>query len=141
MSVKKYPYCFGCGQDNPIGLRLKMRLEEGHLKSEFTPQENHQGWPEIVSGGIISSLLYEIIENVPYYLGIIAMTREMKLRFFKPARVGQRLFAEAYTLDRTGREVSLIGTLTSDEGSLIAEGNASMVLLREEQTQRLGIGR
>ena len=60
---RKYPNCFGCGESNPIGLRLKYRREGDRLRTEFMPGDDHQGWPGIVHGGIIASLLYEVMEN------------------------------------------------------------------------------
>mgnify|MGYP000173868246 CR=1 FL=1 len=73
--VKKYPNCLGCGSSNPIGLRLKHRLEGDHLVTEFVPREDHQGWPDITHGGIIATLLYEVLENLPYHLGVVTMIK------------------------------------------------------------------
>ena len=47
--------------------------------------EHHQGWPGIVHGGIISSLLYEVMENWPYMNGTVTMMRSMDTRLRKPA--------------------------------------------------------
>ncbi|MCY3609929.1 MAG: hypothetical protein OXH51_00120, partial [Gemmatimonadetes bacterium] len=43
--------CFVCGPENPIGLHLTFRLEGGACVSEFTPGENHQGYPGVIHGG------------------------------------------------------------------------------------------
>ena len=42
----------------------------------------HQGWPGIVHGGIITSLLYEVLENLLYYQGVVTM---MKTQSFAPS--------------------------------------------------------
>ena len=50
-----YSNCFGCGEDNPIGLCLKYRFEGDALVTDFTPGSEHEGWPGIVNGGIIAT--------------------------------------------------------------------------------------
>ena len=45
--------CFACGQENPIGLKLRFTWDGQTAHAEFTPTELHQGWWGIVHGGII----------------------------------------------------------------------------------------
>ena len=134
---QKYPNCFGCGQENPIGLRLRYRHEGDALVTEFTPGDEHEGWRGIVHGGIIATLLYEVMENFAYRNGTVAMMRDMQTRFRSPAKIGEPIVAIARLGERTGREMSVSATLTQDK--LIAEGSAQLVALSQEQMKRLGI--
>lgn len=136
---RRYPQCFGCGDANPIGLRLRYRREGERLVTEFTPGEAHQGWPGIVHGGIIATLLYEVMENLPHYAGTVAMMRGMQTRFRRPALTGERITAAAWLTSGAGREMRATAQLTRGEGELIAEGSADLVALREEHIRRLGI--
>ncbi len=86
MVLKSYPNCFGCGSENPIGLKLSYRLEGDLVVASFVPQEDHQGWPEITHGGIIAALLYEVMENYSYQHGIVAMMRGMETTFRRPIK-------------------------------------------------------
>ena len=52
--------CFACGEDNPIGLRLKPVYDGEKVTAEFTPTEHHQGWLNITHGGILYTLLDEV---------------------------------------------------------------------------------
>ena len=63
-------YCFACGKENPDGLQLEFKYSEDGSKVETTyiPPEKFQGWKGIVHGGIITTLLDEI------------MARETRLR-------------------------------------------------------------
>ena len=133
----KYPNSFGCGADNPIGLRLQYRREGDALVTEFTPGEEHEGWRGIVHGGIITTLFYEVMENFAYLNGTVAMMRDMNARFRSPAKIGEPIIAIARLGERAGREMSVSATLT--QGKLIAEGSAQLVALRQEQIKRLGI--
>lgn len=139
MALKSYPNCFGCGSDNPIGLKLIYRIEGENVVTDFVPQEDHQGWPGITHGGIITSLLYEVMENYPYQNGIVAMMRGMETRFRKPISTGQKITAKSWLVKESGRMLKIGGSLTDDDDVLLAQGEADLLVLREDQIERLGI--
>ena len=134
---KQYRNCFGCGADNPIGLRLQYRREGDAVVTEFTPGDEHEGWPGIVHGGIITTLLYEVMENFAYQNGTIAMMRGMSTNFRRPAKTGKRITATARLEVSADREMSVSANLTQDK--LIAEGTAQLVALTPDRIQILGI--
>lgn len=49
--------CFGCGPLNEKGLRLKSHVEGDEVVAEFTPEEHHEAFPNMLNGGIIGTLL------------------------------------------------------------------------------------
>ncbi len=49
--------CFGCGPDNPRGLRLKSYVEGEQVVATFVPEPHHQAFPGVLNGGIIGALL------------------------------------------------------------------------------------
>ena len=50
-------YCFACGRDNPIGLKLCFEsLAEG-VRADLIPIREYQGFADLLHGGIISTLL------------------------------------------------------------------------------------
>ena len=134
---KQYPNCFGCGADNPIGLRLQYRRIGDAVVTEFTPGDEHEGWPDIVHGGIITTLLYEVMENFAYRNGTVAMMRSMHTSFRRPAKTGRRITATARLEVSSDHEMSVTGNLTQDK--LIAEGTAQLVALPREHIESLGI--
>jgi len=125
--------CFACGKSNPIGLKLEFSVEDDEYVTYFNPRKEHQGWADIVHGGIISTVLDEVMARYVYKLGHLAVTGEINIRLKKPARVGDRLrFAgKVESVDR-----SIIRTrarATDSEGTLIAEAAAKMVIVGERQ--------
>ena len=138
INPQQYPNCFGCGAENPFGLRLKLEIRDSNVVAEFTPQRHHEGWPGVVHGGVISALLYEIMENWPYLNGSVTMMRSMDIRLVKPASIGQTIRAVSWMKRRDGRELRIDGRLEC-HGATIAEGRASLVELSEDQRRRLGI--
>ena len=136
--ARQFPNCFGCGSENAVGLRLSFEMEDGKLSAEFTPMEHHQGWPGVVHGGIICSLLYEVMENWPYVNGTVTMMRSMDTRLRRPASTERSIRATSWLESREGREMVVAAKLECD-GSTVADGRASLVVLNERQRARLGI--
>ncbi|MCY3544062.1 MAG: PaaI family thioesterase [Chloroflexota bacterium] len=132
-----YSNCFGCGEDNPIGLRLKYRFEGDALVTDFRPGIEHEGWPGIVNGGIIATLLYEIMENYAYHSGSTTMMRDMEVKFIRPARIRRRITAIARLDIQVHREMTVTATLM--QGKTVAEGTAHLTELSEAQIERIGI--
>jgi len=137
--LTEYADCFGCGGSNPIGLRLKFQMRDECLVAEFVSKSEHQGWPGIVHGGIITALLYEIMENFPYHQDILTMTKTLQTRFRRPAKTGQRIIVKSWLVNRAGRKMDVAATLTGLEGELIAEGSCILVVLDPKQAERLGL--
>ena len=48
--------CFGCGT-NPAGLNIKSSWEGDRAICRWTPEPHHQGWPGLLNGGIIATLI------------------------------------------------------------------------------------
>jgi acyl-coenzyme A thioesterase PaaI-like protein len=62
--MKKQPnsrHCFVCGLENPVGLKLKIyEIAEGLIETTFTAPTHFQGYPGVLHGGIVASILDEI---------------------------------------------------------------------------------
>ena len=55
-------YCFVCGRENPYGLKMSFyEVEPGHALAEYTVPEHYQGYPGIVHGGIVATMLDETL--------------------------------------------------------------------------------
>ena len=61
-------WCFGCGRLNPCGLKLEFSELDGDYVTHFTGRPEHQGYDGIMHGGIISTLLDEIMARYIYCL-------------------------------------------------------------------------
>ena len=138
-TAKDYSRCFGCGQHNPIGLKLRFRWEDGRALAEFTPGELHQGWPGIMHGGLVNALLDEAMGYVTYFQGLNTVTARMTVRFRRTARLGQRLLLVAETLKRAKRLVEVKGVARLDDGTVVAESTATMFVLGDAELPDYGI--
>lgn len=51
-------FCWGCGADNPAGLRLKSVWDDGVVVGQWVPSPNFAAGPRhVLNGGIIATLL------------------------------------------------------------------------------------
>lgn len=53
--------CFGCGLENPIGLKLKIyQTGPGMIETTYIAPEQFEGYPGTLHGGIVATLLDEV---------------------------------------------------------------------------------
>lgn len=126
--------CFVCGPDNPIGLHLVFRLEDGLCVSEFTPGPDHVGYPGVVHGGMIYSALDDVMANLLYLNGARAYTASCRIRYRTPASVGQTLRLEGRQVERRRNLVKMEGAATRvSDGRVVAVADATFVVLDETE--------
>ena len=120
-------YCFVCGPNNPIGLKLDFSFDGKGMKTEFVPKKEHQGYKDIVHGGIISTLLDEIMVNLAIELGMPAVTAHMDIRLRKSVKVGSRLTFSAKILENTNKLLVAHAKSVTDDNEVVAEAKGKLV--------------
>lgn len=122
--------CFVCGPANPAGLRIRYRLEDEVCRAEFTPGDNHAGYDRITHGGIIYSVLDDVMANWLFLKGARAYTARCEIRYRQPLPVGTPLRLEGRLVARRGKLAHLEGrALRADDGTLVAEAEASFMVV------------
>ncbi len=128
-SIEAAPMCFACGPNNPIGLQISFRIENGHCRGQFTANENHVGFENTVHGGIIYSALDDVMANVLYLQDIKAHTARCEIRYRRALEVGQAINLTGWVENERRRLVILKGEArTVDDDVLIADSEASFML-------------
>ena len=129
-------YCFVCGTDNDESLKTKFyELENDELLSISTPTPTHQSYPDRVHGGIVSSVLDEVIGRAimipePDAWGV---TVELNVKYKKPVPLDKPI----RTIARITRNTRLLfegtGEIILEDGSVAAEGHAKYVKIKIEK--------
>jgi len=132
INSKSLNQCFACGQDNPIGLKLKFSWDGKTATAEFTPTEFHQGWQGVLHGGIISTILDEAMSYVAYFQGIDTITAKSEVRFKQPVPTQKPLLISATTAKRTRKLLETRATLSLKDGTEVAEGNAILYVFHQD---------
>ncbi len=115
--------CFGCGADNEIGLRLEFHWEGEDYVAPFTGQECHQGYPGVVHGGIIASVLDEAMGRLLWEKRGGGPTRKLTVEYLAPLAPGEEAICRARIAQKKGRAIFLEAQLLRDgEAVAVAKG-------------------
>lgn len=125
--------CFGCDPDNPIGLKAVFTTGENSVTGHFQSNENHQGPPGFVHGGIISAF---IDEGCSYYAraftNCLVLTIKNEIRFKNPARLGDKISIDIQLKKEKSRTMTLSSTVYSD-GKITALGESSVMKMNNRE--------
>lgn len=103
--------CFGCGDSQPDGLRLRARAGEGvSTTAEFTVRTAHQGAPGLAHGGVLATALDETLGALCWIQRVIAVTGRLETDFLRPVPVGTVLHLEARVTAVYGRKIYCVAT-------------------------------
>ena len=121
--------CFGCGSKNSRGLKLAFEVDPARrvIRTRWTPAKEHQGYADIVHGGMIGVVLDELMGNLLWLNGTPAVTAEMSVRFLRPAKVGHPLQCEARVRSGKGRVFQMEAAARDAGGRTVAEAAAKFV--------------
>ena len=127
MELANDDHCFVCGKKNSIGLKLEFKTEGKKTRAVFTPKKEHQGYSNIVHGGILSTILDEAMTRLGYELGLNTVTAHIEVDFKMPAYVGERLFLEGEITEEKGRKVLARSVLRNSKEIIVAEAKGILV--------------
>jgi len=120
-----YGGCFGCGHQNPIGLKLKFRRDAGGSRVEFTATEHYQGWHGYLHGGIAGLLLDEVMSNAAAAGGIPCVTAKYETRLKKLIPINEPLVITARITRQTRKVIECVSEIILSDGTVAAEGSAT----------------
>ena len=121
--------CFGCGQNNPIGLKLSFKRDGKTARAEFTPDKLYQGWNGIVHGGIITCMLDEAMAHAAHLGGIESLTAKMTVQFKRPAPVEEPLIITGSITRNTRRLIETEAKVSLPDGTVVAESTATQFII------------
>jgi uncharacterized protein (TIGR00369 family) len=120
--------CFGCGERNRTGLRLKFYVNEEHvIVCRVRLARRFEGPPGHAHGGVIATLLDEAMSKANRQFGVLAMTRQMEVEYLKPVRLGAQLMLTGRHVSAEGRKHQCEAELANEAGEVLARGKALFV--------------
>lgn len=128
-------HCFACGTANPIGLNLKFYCRGDAVCSDITLGKYHEGWQNIAHGGIISTLLDEVMSwAIMYSKKTFVVTRKMDIKYVRNVLIGTPLTVTGRFVDNAKPPlVKAKAEIRDDEGRLLVRSNGEFVVLSEER--------
>ena len=127
MKLEDDGYCFVCGPKNPIGLKLDFHFNGKTIKTEFIPKKEHQGYLNIIHGGIISTVLDEAMVKLAIAMDMPAVTASMEIRLRKAVNVGEKITVEAKMLKITSKLLESYAEAVTENNVVVADAKAKLV--------------
>ena len=124
-------HCFICGLENPVGLQLKIyQTEPGVIETTYIAPDHFQGYPGVLHGGIVASILDEISGRAhmgnpsePRFM----FTGKLEVKYRKNVPIGKPL----KIIGKAGKVRSKMAEgwagIYDEEGTLLAEANTLLI--------------
>ena len=118
--------CFGCGADNPTGLKLSFEgdPEQQTVWADFQPSPFMAGGVGVMHGGFIALLLDESSSKVLSLLGKRGVTRNIEVSYEKPVPLERPIRIEAKLVEQEKRKHVIEAQILNSNGAVLAKSNA-----------------
>ena len=115
--------CFACCPTNEHGLQMDFYEDGEYVCANWKPKTHFEGYPNILHGGIQSTLLDEIAAWAVYVKGCTSgVTSRMNVKYHKPVAVkGNTLLLRAKIVEVRRRFATIKAELINEKGELCSE--------------------
>jgi len=128
--------CFACGTENPLGLRLRLALDEKFVRGTWTARDDLRG----IDGNVAPIAITTLLDEAAFWLGAAAsgesgMTTDLRVRLHRAAAFGGALSVggSRATVHRHAADPRYWDTdvaAWSDDGTLVASATITFVAVR-----------
>jgi uncharacterized protein (TIGR00369 family) len=131
--------CFVCGESNPIGFNLRFETDGKIITARFVARREHAGFQEVVHGGLIATLLDEVmVWACAVSTRRFAYCAELKVRFLQPLRPGEPAIVSAQlAANRKNRIFEAEGSLKNEKGVTLATSTGKYLPIGEGEAAKL----
>jgi len=129
--------CFVCGGANANGMQLTFEQDDAaqRIRGRFRIGPQYQGATGYLHGGMIATLLDEVMAKVSRFRKEHAVTADLTVEYRKPVPVGDELIVEGWETGSEGRLRSREGEIRTASGVVLARGKAKFVVIDPAQFQ------
>jgi uncharacterized protein (TIGR00369 family) len=123
--------CFVCGKGNPHGLQFQFEYdpEQDRVTAEIRFMEKFQGWQGVVHGGLISTVLDEVMVKTTGFKNLTCVTAELLVKFKNPAFVNTPYQAIGKILEIKRKLVFTEGFLQDAQDRIIASARGKFFIV------------
>jgi acyl-coenzyme A thioesterase PaaI-like protein len=122
-----HPFCFACSASNPMGLPLRYTTApDGSVSSRFLGNCVLEGYPGVLHGGIVATLLDGAMTNCLFARDIRARTAELRVRYRSPVLAEEELKVRVW-LESSHHGLHKMRAEITQNGSLKARANGRFI--------------
>jgi acyl-coenzyme A thioesterase PaaI-like protein len=131
-------HCFACGELNYHGLQLVLHADETGCWTELTLPDRFQGWDSVAHGGIVATLLDEVMAWSVIGRDTWGVTARLNVAFKHPIPIGRPIRAEGWVTDDRRRTIHTAGRIF-ETGSkrVLATGEGVFMAAPPDQLEQL----
>jgi uncharacterized protein (TIGR00369 family) len=130
--------CFACGTLNAHGLHLELHAGDDRCWVELTLADRFEGWEGMAHGGIVCTILDEVMAWALVDHDIWGVTARMHVEFKRPVPIGRPIRGEGRVKNARRRLVEAEGVITDPaDGSVLARAEATFVGASEARKAEL----
>jgi acyl-coenzyme A thioesterase PaaI-like protein len=139
LAIEVEPHnCFACGELNEHGLHLELHVEGDRCWTELSLPERFQGWEGIAHGGILCTILDEVMAWSLATTDNWGVTARLSVAFRKPVALGRPFRAEGWVTAPRRRMIETAGRIVDPaDGTQLATAEATYVAADDESRRRL----
>ncbi len=134
-------HCFACGELNEHGLQLQLHTDPERSWTELTLEPRFQGWDAVAHGGIVCTLLDEVMAWAVIGRGTWGVTARLGVAFRRPIRTGSAIRAEGWVVEEGRRGCRTAGhVLDAATLEVLATAEGTFVAVPPAERNRLKAG-
>jgi len=130
-------HCFACGTLNEHGLNLDLHLGSGRAWTDLRLDRRFEGWEGVAHGGIICTILDEVMAWSLVASDAWGVTARMATVFHAPVAIGMPIHAEGVLSEGRRRVFRTSGTILAPDGAVLASAEGTYVAARDDEKRRL----
>jgi acyl-coenzyme A thioesterase PaaI-like protein len=132
--------CFACGSLNEHGLGLEIHVEPGRSWTEVELPTRFEGWEGITHGGILCTILDEVMAWSLVAADNWGVTARMSVEFKKPVAVGTALRADGWITHSRRRLIDTAARIV-DSATGVELATATGVYIAADAERKLELQR
>ncbi len=130
--------CFACGSLNSHGLQLDLHMSGGQCWTELAIPGRFQGWDGIAHGGIVTTILDEVMAWSLVDLDNWGLTARLNVQFRRPVPLDHPIRAEGWVTATRRRVIETAATIVDPStGVVLATADATYVAAPEDRKREL----
>ena len=131
--------CFVCGESNPAGLNLRFETDGRIVRTRFVPRAEHVGFRHTVHGGLIATLLDEImVWACAVRTKRFAFCAELNVRYLRPVRPQDNLVATGELVSNRRDKLFEAGAeLRNQEGATLVTATGKYLPIKQADVREL----
>lgn len=132
--------CFVCGVVNIMGLKVRFYSAEDHVAADLVFTDYYQGYPGITHGGIVSTVLDEMMGRV----GVteanpnrIFLTAKMEIKYRHSVPLNTPIRLKGYLVKDKGRIILARAEVVLPDGTIAVKSTGTMMEFPAEEFDKL----